>query len=237
MDFIPVQSLLAPEVMDTMLSYGYYRMQQSLFTVDYAHTDDRQRVRVIWARVCLRHFQPNHRHLKLAKRCRSFQLSLYPAAITDEIEQLYSEYRASIDFDGNDSVASCLVGEHKGPDFFPGRMWQVRDNGRLAGVGYFDEGKSSCAGILNFFHPDYAKYSIGLWMYLEGIRYAAETGKSYFYPGYIAMGYSKFDYKLLAGQERIELWDPAKAEWIPYGSSIHAAQQPLVKSGAAVIHS
>lgn len=231
MDFIPIQSPLAPEVMDTMLSYGYYRMQQNLFTVDYAHTDDRQRVRVIWARVCLKFFRANHRHLKLAKRCRHFSISLHNATITDEIENLYALYRASIDFDGNDSVTSCLTGDRYAVDYFPGRMWLVRDQGVLIAAGYFDEGKESCAGILNFFHPDYAKYSLGLWLYLEGVRYAAETGKRFYYPGYIAMGFAKFDYKLLAGKERIELWDPARAEWIPYGTSIHAQQQ-FVQTGA-----
>lgn len=225
MDFIPIQSPLAPEVMDTMLSYGYYRMQQSLFTVDYAHTDSRQRVRVIWARVCLNNFQPNHRHLRLAKRCRQFTISLYPAAITDEIESLYTRYRSAIDFDGNDSVTACLIGDSSVRDNFPGRMWLVRDRGRLVGVGYFNEGKESCAGILNFFDPGCAKHSLGLWMYMEGLRYAAETGKRYYYPGYIAMGFRKFDYKLLAGPERMELWDPSKAVWIPYASSIHARQK------------
>jgi arginine-tRNA-protein transferase len=231
MDFIPIHTPLAPEVMDTMLSYGYYRMQQSLFTVDYAHTDERQRVRVIWARVCLKNFQPNHRQLKLAKRIRHFNISLHAAVINEEIEGLYAEYRRYIDFDGNQSVTSCLLGDGA-KDFFPGRMWQVRDAGRLVAAGYFDEGKESCAGILNFFHPDYAKFSLGLWMYLEGIRYAAETGKRFFYPGYIAMGFPKFDYKLIAGEDRIELWDPAMGRWIPYSCSIHARQQ-LQKGAAA----
>jgi arginine-tRNA-protein transferase len=227
MDFIPVHSALDPEVMDTMLSYGYYRMQQNLFTVDYAHTDDRQRVRVIWARVSLKDFDLNHRYLRLARRCKHLRISLHSAVITDEIEALYAKYRAAIDFDGNDSVTSCLLGERGAIDHFPGRMWLVRDGGALVAAGYFDEGKESCAGILNFFHPDYGKYSPGIWMYLEGVRYAAETGKKFYYPGYIAMGFSKFDYKLLAGKERIELWDPARAVWISYESSIHARQVPV----------
>ncbi len=226
MDFIKLETALSPETMDTMLSFGYYRMQQSLFTLDYTFTDERQRVRVIWARVMLSAFQPNSRHLKLAKRCRRLSISLHPAVVTSEIESLYAAYRAAIDFDGNDSVTACLLGE-AATDLFPGRMWQVRDKGRLVGVGYFDEGRESCAGILNFFHPDYAKYSLGLWMYFEGVRYAAETGKRFYYPGYIAMNFNKFDYKLLAGPERMELWDPSKGIWIPYASSIHARRQDM----------
>lgn len=223
MDFIRLESPLPPESMDAMLSYGYYRMQQNLFTLDYAQTDHGQRIRVIWARVRLKDYGPGRRYQKLAKRCRHLKLSLHAAAITEEIEALYSDYRASIDFDGNESVTACLLGTSE-VDFFPGRMWQVHDAGRLIAVGYFDEGKESCAGILNFFHPDYRKYSLGTWLYLEGLRYATETGKQFYYPGYIAMGFTKFDYKLYAGPERIELWDPASSEWIPYLGSIHACQ-------------
>ncbi len=225
MDFINLNGPLSPELMDSMLAVGYYRMQQSLFTLDYTRTDNGSRVRVIWARVCLKDFSPNHRHLKLAKRCRNLTLSLHPAAVTEEIEALYATYRAAIDFDGNESVRACLFGPCQGKDYFPGRMWQMRDRGRLIGVGYFDEGVESCAGILNFFHPDYGKYSPGLWMYLEGLRYAADTDKKYYYPGYIALNFPKFDYKLLAGTDRIELWDPTRAAWIPYASSVHAEQR------------
>jgi arginyl-tRNA--protein-N-Asp/Glu arginylyltransferase len=226
MDFIRLESTLSPEVMDTMLSFGYYRVQQNLFTLDYAHTDDGERIRVIWARVLLDGFTPGVRYKKLSKRCSKLSISLHPAGITDEIEQLYAEYRAHIDFDGNDSVTACLMGAAEA-DFFPGRMWQVRDAGRLVGVGYFDEGKESCAGILNFFHPDYSKYSLGMWMYLEGVRYAAATGKRFYYPGYIAMSFTKFDYKLFAGPERIELWDSSNTVWIPYAGSVHARQPHL----------
>ncbi len=225
MDFIALNNPLSPELMDNMLAAGYYRVQQSLFTLDYARTDDGRRVRVIWARVNLKDFQPNNRHLKLAKRCRALTLSLHPAAITEEIEAIYAIYRASIDFDGNASVHACLFGPHTGADNFPGRMWLLRDGTRIVGVGYFDEGMESCAGILNFFHPDYSKYSPGLWMYLEGLRYAAETGKRYYYPGYVALNFPKFDYKLLAGPDRMELWDPARGVWIPYAASIHAERR------------
>jgi leucyl-tRNA---protein transferase len=226
MDFIKLESPLSPEFMDTMLSFGYYRVQQNLFTLDYAQTDDGQRIRVIWARVRLDNFHPGVRHVKLNKRCKKLSISLHQSVISDEIEQLYDQYRAHIDFDGNESVRACLMGAAE-KEFFPGRMWQVRDAGRLVAAGYFDEGNESCAGILNFFHPDYAKYSLGMWMYLEGLRYAADTGKHFYYPGYIAMGFPKFDYKLFAGRERLELWDSTNATWIPYVGSVHARQPHL----------
>ncbi|MEO6834226.1 MAG: GNAT family N-acetyltransferase [Chitinophagaceae bacterium] len=215
MNFLPVLSILEPEQLDTMLAFGYYRMQQSLFTTNFAHTDDRSRISVIWARVLLIDFEQNHRLKKLRSRTRKFQLKLYPTRITEEVEQLYARYRASINFDGNDSVSSCLLG-FSNHDFFPGRMWEIRDGEKLIAAGYFDEGQESCAGILNFFDPDYRKYSLGLLLYFESVAFAAHNGKTFFYPGYIGVGYPKFDYKLEVGADRIELWHPRLMCWLPY---------------------
>lgn len=215
MNFLPILSPLEPEQLDTMLAFGYYRMQQSLFTTNFAHTDDRTRVSVIWARLLLQGFEQNHRLKKLRGRTRHFELSLHPAIVTAEIEELYSRYRASIDFDGNDSVGTCLLGASE-EDFFPGRMWEVRDDEKLIAVGYFDEGAGSCAGILNFFDLEYRKYSLGLWLYFESVAFAELSGKTFFYPGYIGLDFPKFDYKLDVGKERIEVWYPRLMVWLPY---------------------
>ena len=221
--FIPLQEILAPEILDAALAQGYYRMRQNLFTTDTTYTDGGGEVPVLWARVLLEHYQPNRRHQKLARLCRRFSCSLQGADITPEIEALYSSYRGHIDFDAGRSVASCMLDEH-GVNYFPGRMWTMRDGDRLIAVGYFDEGRESSAGILNFYDPAYRKYSPGLLLYLESIRHAAESGKRFFYPGYIAMDYTKFDYKLLPGTERVELWDTDTARWLPYAGSPHEQQ-------------
>lgn len=223
MDFIPLQTYLEPAVMDTLLSFGYYRMRQSLFTTSYTLTDHQQIVKVLWARLRLDGFKPTDRHLRLSKRASRFELRLLPADVTPEIEALYARYRSVMNFDANESVRACLLGEAE-VDFFPGRMWELRDKGALIAVGYFDEGINSAAGILNFYHPDYSGFSLGLLLYLECVRYAASTGKSYFYPGYIALDFPKFDYKLLAGTEKMEILDVQHGVWIPYAVSEHALQ-------------
>jgi arginyl-tRNA--protein-N-Asp/Glu arginylyltransferase len=224
MDFIPLQTYLEPAVMDTLLSFGYYRMRQSLFTTTYTLTDHQQIVKVLWARIRLKDYQLTSRHLKLSKRASRFKLRLLPAQVNAEIEALYAQYRASMDFDANESVRACILGEAE-IDFFPGRMWEVRDAGRLIAAGYFDEGINSAAGILNFYHPEYAGYSLGLWLYLESVRYALSTGKTYFYPGYVALDFPKFDYKLLAGTDNMEILDAHQGIWTPYAISEHAQQR------------
>lgn len=226
--FISLHEPLAPDILDAALAQGYYRMRQNLFTTDTTYTNDGGEVAVLWARVLLENFRTNHRHLKLTRLCRRFTCTLQEAVVTQEIEDLYTCYRTRIAFEACDSVAGSILDE-SGVNYFPGLMWQVRDGGRLIAVGYFDEGQESSAGILNFYHPEYRKYSLGLWLYLESVRYSAERGKRFFYPGYIALDYSKFDYKLLAGTEHMELWDADKAYWMPYAGSVHELHRQLVR--------
>lgn len=217
---IPLIQPLPPDVLDILLSRGFYRMQQHVFTTSSISVDN-QVVPVFWARIRLEGFSLPRRYRALVRRCSRFTLTLHEGAITPELEDLYAAYRDRMDFDAPPTIASFLIDERR-VNFFPTRMWLVHDAGRLIAAGYFDEGADSAAGILNCYHPDYRAYSPGLWLYLESVRHAAAQGKQFFYPGYIALGYGKFDYKLKAGKERVELWDEAGARWIPYADTIHA---------------
>lgn len=216
MAYIQLKAPIAPDVMDELLKLGCYRMQQAMFTTNTICVEDGKVYRVLWARIPLQNYTPGRQHIKLTRQCSRFTCTLYDEMIIDaEIENLYAIYNQSIDFDAAESVTACLMGQST-VNYFPGRTWKVRDGDKLIAAGYFDLGKESAAGILNFYHPDYKKYSLGKWLYFETIRYTAESRRQFFYPGYIAPGYSKFDYKLLPGKDLIELWDIKAAKWLPY---------------------
>jgi arginine-tRNA-protein transferase len=213
--YIPLKQPLDPAFMDGLLAMGFYRMQQHVFTTSIVVLDADTWFQVKWVRVVLADYEPNNRYLKLQKLNKRFELVQTVAIIDDEVEQLYQRYLGGIDFDASSSVRSFLMDTHP-YDYFPSRMWQVRDGDRLIACGYFDEGIQSAAGILNFYDPAYARYSPGLWLYLHNVHHAASTGKQFFYPGYIGIGYKKFDYKLLAGTHRMEVWLGEGAGWMPY---------------------
>src|SRR6187399_2703191 len=101
---IPLAEPLTPELLDTALAVGFYRMRQSLFTVDAIAPDSGKAVPVFWARVNLSNYNPSHRYIKLLRRCGRFDIGLEPARIDDEIELLYARYREHISFDAGPDV-------------------------------------------------------------------------------------------------------------------------------------
>lgn len=213
-------------MLDAALAEGWYRSGQLLFTTNRLQLEERgERIisDVLWARVDLERWVPPKRHRRLAARKEAFTQYLSAAVITPEIEALYARYLAHTNLDSGPTVAALLLGPSGPPDFFPGRLLTVRDGDRLIAAGYFDEGANATAAIVNFYDPDYARHSLGLWLYFEVIRLSATVGKRWFYPGYIATQYPKFDYKLLAGPEFMETRDPDRRAWEPYRCSRHAA--------------
>jgi arginine-tRNA-protein transferase len=227
---------LPPPVLDAVLAGGWYRSGQYLFTTNRLIMEVEEEIiisDVLWARVDMEGWQPTKRHKRLEATNRSFSLKYSDAVITPEIEGLYEIYLEHTALDSGPTAAAVLLGEGNDTNFFPGRMMTVRDGKQLIAVGYFDEGEQATAGILNFYHPDYRQYSLGLWLYFEEIRWTSKAGKRWYYPGYIATQYPKFDYKLLAGPERMTVRDPDTGVWIPYSESRHAAYHREKNSGGS----
>jgi len=47
-------------------------------------------------------------------------------------------------------------------------------------------------------------------------KFCRQTGIKWYYPGYFAPGYGKFDYKLTMDPNATEVFAPEKKDWIPY---------------------
>ena len=77
---------------------------------------------------------------------------------------------------------------------------------------------------MNFYNPFYRARSLGKYLMLLKINYAIETGKIYYYPGYIVRGFPKFDYKLFPDQDATEFYDSTREEWVAFaGASLLGA--------------
>ncbi|MBL7742412.1 MAG: hypothetical protein JNN00_02955 [Chitinophagaceae bacterium] len=205
--------------LDEYLAKGWFRMGQTIFTTDFIPVEGKIHP-VFWLRFDIRKVKFGKKQKRLLATNKEFTVAIQHFRLTDELEALYSIYQANIDFETSPSVESNLL-DGDIANIYDTQLITVRDKGRLIAAGIFDNGFNSMAGILNFYHPEYKSKSPGKYLMLLKINYAIETGKHYYYPGYIAGGFSKFDYKLFPDVNAAELYDSVREQWVPFpGSSL-----------------
>ena len=200
--------------LDLYLSMGYFRMQQDVFTCQFVRFENTL-CPVHWLRVDLANVQYGTKQLRLLRSNEKFGVTVRPFVLTQELKTLYKIYRDSINFDAPETIEDCLFGEAT-YNIFDTYMVEIRDGSQLIAAGVFDNGVESIAGIMNFYHPEYSKYSLGKYLILQKIDYARRQKKVYYYPGYIASNYAKFDYKLFACESATEVFDAREGEWLTF---------------------
>jgi len=200
--------------LDLFLSIGYFRMQQDIFTCRYILFDDNF-CPVHWLRINLARASYGPKQTRLLRINDRFSVTVKPFVLSDELETLYALYRNTLNFDAPESVESCLLG---GATYnaFDTYVIEVRDERKLIAAGIFDNGDQSIAGIMNFYHPDYRKHSLGKYLMLLKINHARHQQKAYYYPGYLVSNYPKFDYKLFASEAATEVFDGVSGQWLPF---------------------
>lgn len=218
---------LKAEELDILLSKGWYRMGQGIFTTNYLQKSDLA-YRVFWLRYHLKkvHFGKSQQKIKSINK--GFTSTIKTLELTDELEALYTKYKSAISFDAAASVQYWLFMDQT-KNVYNTRMIEVRDENKLIAAGIFDVGCNSMAGIMNFYDPDYKKYSLGKYLILLKIEEAIASGMHWYYPGYIVSGYPKFDYKLFADKNAAELFIPELMAWVGYHPTIPELIQDLNK--------
>lgn len=200
--------------LDFFLSVGYYRMQQEIFTCQYIRHNGVP-CPVHWLRIVLTNVTYGPKQSRLFRINESFSVTVRPLVLSDELETLYALYRSTLSFDTYASVEACLLNGAT-RSAFDTSMIEIRDGSKLIAVGIFDNGDRSIAGILNFYHPDYRRHSLGKYLMLLKTDCARRGQKDYYYPGYIVSNYPKFDYKLFACESATEVYDDRHGYWLPF---------------------
>jgi arginine-tRNA-protein transferase len=122
---------------------------------------------------------------------------------------LYKDY---VKIDISYTISEYLLGD-KNTNIFNSQMVQVRDEGKLISCGYFDIGESCIMGILNTYHPDYNKFSLGKFNILLKMIWGLKNNFDYYYTGYISPQVKYFDYKLYPFQSLVEFLNPYTNMW------------------------
>lgn len=220
---------LPGDVLDYYLSLGYYRMQQHLFTCRFLPHEG-QWYAVHWLRIVLAEVTYGPKQRQLFRQNAHFTVAIRPFRFKAEYEALYATYHRSLNFDTAPTLESLLLdGIHPDTVFDTGII-EVRDGERLIAAGIFDSGTDSIAGIVNFYHPDYAKFSLGRYLLLLKTEHCRRHRKTYYYPGYLVYGYPKFDYKLFACSAATEAFDCLNSQWRPFSWEEVAARSTVLLS-------
>ena len=209
---------LSGEELDEYLVKGWYRMGPIIFSTNHIVYDD-QLYSVYWLRYNLQDIKLGKSQQKIITNNSKFSIEIKPLLVTEELEALYSLYTSSVSFHASASVSHFLYDEGQ-TAAFDTHVIEIRDNNTLIAAGIFDKGNQSIAGLINFYHPDYKKYSLGKYLMLLKINHARTLGKTWYYPGYIIYGNPKFDYKLFADQNAADIYLPEFDSWICYDAAL-----------------
>ena len=205
---------LTPKQLDEYLARGWYRMQQMIFTTDVIVKENRL-LPVFWLRLALQQYTATKTANKIIALNKDYTVACNPVVITEELEELYTLYKSSLNFEISVSLRDSLLGE-AATSIYNTICITIRDEGKLIAAGFFDDGEISMAGILNIYHPDYAGKSLGKYLMLLKIEYARQHNKQFYYTGYISTADTKFDYKLFVSKDATEVYNRNPDEWVPW---------------------
>lgn len=204
---------LSPETLDAYLANGWYRMGQSIFTTHFLCFGT-EFFSAVWIRLPLENYRFSKSLSKiLRKNLAQFRHEFRPARLDAEKENLYRLYRNHFSGMLAPSLLDALMdGEEQ--SIYNTMEFAVYDGSELIAVSFFDLGEESVSSIMGIYHPEYGKYSLGLYTMLMEIVYAQKNNYRFFYPGYVVPGFRRFDYKLRIGE--VEYLDLRGNEWLPF---------------------
>ncbi len=212
-----------PEVrgflLDSYLNQGWFRIGQFIFTTDYVPTNNTD-YRVFWLRYRMSNFSFGKKQQKLLTANKHLSIKILPLRITDELNELYQTYYEQLKFPASPSLSYNLFEfggiELTNHNVYDSQLIEIREGQKLIAAGVFDKGTHSLAGVINFYNPTYKKLSLGKYLMLLKLDYARQQQLEFYYPGYIALNFEKFDYKLFPGTEAAEIYDPITNLWYSY---------------------
>ncbi len=200
---------LSPEAFDYLLSRGWYPMRQAIFTTSHIESPEGQVRQVHWLRYPVAEITQRQSHRRIRRRNGEFSVELLdPFTHSDELDELYSRYLDSVDFDGYPTIAAASLNPGEA-NIYSSRAFLVRDNQRIIACGLFHQGDRALASILHFYDPGYRNYSLGKYLILLTVDYCRNNGISWYYPGYVIRQDGRMDYKLFLGRGLAQYYDPA----------------------------
>lgn len=215
---------LSPEKLDDYLEKAWFRIGQSMFTTNFLNFNGNL-YSAFWLQIGLENFIPSKSQISLLKKNKHFKVEVKPLVLNEEKEELFRKYRLGINFETSNSLFALLLTADQ-DSIFNTYCIEVFDNEILIACGVFDLGKKSAQGIVCFYDQKYKKNSLGKFIMLQKILYLQSLGIQFFFPGYFAQNYPKFDYKLELSKETTNYFSIQENRWIPF-AKFDSTNSPL----------
>lgn len=189
--FVDPQHKMSSEVYRLLLARGFRRSGSHVYRPHCPSC-----TACVPARIPLATFKPGRSFRRILEKNRDLQVSSQEPAFSDEQFELYRDYVNARHDDGP------MVNPTR-EDFvrFLGNAWggsqwaAFRHQGRLVMVTAMDHQKDSLSAVYTWFHPDYARRSLGTYAILWGVEEARRLGKGWLYLGYWIESCQKMRYK------------------------------------------
>ncbi len=123
----PTEKGFKGNILDEHLANGYYRMKHIVFTINYMKTDyPGLLLPMFWLRTKVHQIEEGKTAKSIRKACKNFTVTFKQLTINNEINNLYNEYKSSVDFSVSDSCAEYLhQNDLENP--FDSMMVEIRD--------------------------------------------------------------------------------------------------------------
>ena len=198
---------------DELLSEGYFRSGKSMFHCPVTFLDGTANT-TIRTRLNLEghKYRKSSRKL-LANNKQIFTSGFFPLDLDEEVLDLYESYKKDC-FKGDLSgdLQDWLIGSF-GEEIFETQMCKIYKEKQLVAVSFLDIGAKAVASIMGIYHPDFRKYSLGIYSMLLEVEHAKALGMDFYYPGYILSQSPRFEYKKKVGN--LEFLRFTENKWYP----------------------
>ncbi|MCB0527871.1 MAG: arginine-tRNA-protein transferase [Lewinellaceae bacterium] len=192
-EYIPMQAM-HPMVFDKFCEDGWCYWADLIFRRNFWEWRG-QPCRVILLRIRLKDFTFSKSQRKCLRRNEDLRIERKSIHISSAHEELFERharrfaYNRPMSIYGFFSFFSSIM-----PCF--GVQFEVYRRNKMLATSYFHMGRNSMAGNYCIHEPAEAQRSLGTFTMLKEIEFAIESGREFYYPGFVYDLPSEFDYKL-----------------------------------------
>lgn len=206
-----VMQPLDPEVFDQYMAAGWRLLGYSIIRHNIAVCRS-QMCGTIPLRIRLRDFTFSKSQRQLLRRNAGLWVEYGPIVLTPEHDALFHTHSEQRFTERRPDLLATFIGAQAHLEPVTGTSFTVRNaEGKMIAFSCMHSGKTAVSGTYCFFHPDYARFSLGTYTFLLELQKSLDMGMEYYYPGYTYDVPSQFDYKL--NFNALESYDWKSGDW------------------------